>query len=196
MPTQRPAYSVRCQPRSTSASSCVPAASTAGGGCSVSQLRNSSRSSSSGSVSDRARTTTGRSASADRSELEMQVLETPHQVDGRVLVAAVVGRAVLRLGDPDVGHTVEETVDADVPFGAGEWRAGAGVDAEPEPDVLATVRAVELELRRILELARIPVRRAGHDEHVRPRGDIDLADLRRDPCQSELTLDRARRHQA
>jgi hypothetical protein len=42
-----------------------------------------------------------------------------------VLVAAVLGGAVLVLGDPDVDGAVEKTLDADTCLGAGEWGARA-----------------------------------------------------------------------
>ena len=89
------------------------------------------------------RATAARTASARRRrrrELEVQLLEAAEQVDGRVLVAAGAGRAVRRLRDPDVGHAVEDAFEADARLGPGERRAGAGVDAEAEPEVLAAVR--------------------------------------------------------
>ncbi len=49
---------------------------------------------------------------------------------------------------------------ADARLGPGERRAGAGVDAEAEPEVLAAVHTVEAELGRVLELARVAVRGA------------------------------------
>ena len=83
-----------------------------------------------------------------RVELEVQSLQAAEDVGRRVLVAAGAGRAVLGLGDPDVGRAVEEALEADPRLGAGERRAGAGVDAVPERDVLAGVGAVDVELGR------------------------------------------------
>src|SRR5207244_2252110 len=118
--------------------------------------------------------------SADRRELEVQALEAPHQVDRRVLVAARAGRTVLRLRDPDIRHAIEEALHADATLGPRERRAGARVDAEPEPDVLASVRSVEAELVRGVELAWVSVRGARHDENARPRRDVDSAHARGD----------------
>ncbi len=53
----------------------------------------------------------GRFSSGERRELEMEVLEATEHVDGRVLVVAGTGRAVLRLRDPDVGHAVEDALE-------------------------------------------------------------------------------------
>ena len=70
-------------------------------------------------------------------------------------------------------------------------RADARVDAEPEPEVVAAVGAVEAELGRRVEVARVAVRGAVVHHHRRARGDVDAADGRREPCEPELALDRA-----
>ena len=48
----------------------------------------------------------------------------------------------------DVAGAVEQAVDGDPALGAGQRRAGAGVDAVPEGDVLTGVDAVDVELVR------------------------------------------------
>ena len=65
-------------------------------------------------------------------------------------------------------------------FGPRERRAGTGVDAVAERDVLARVRAVELELVGALEAARVAVGGAVEHHHGRAGRDVDAADRRRD----------------
>ena len=154
MPTQRPACSVRCHSRSVSASSAVVATSTSGGGCACSHARSSSRSSSRGArrrdVGAPVSVVTSERPSASGVNSRCRLLQAAEHVDRRVLVAAGAGRAVLGLRDRDVGHAVEEALEADARFGPGERRADTGVDAEPEPEVMAAVGAVEAELVRVL----------------------------------------------
>ena len=83
-----------------------------------------------------------------RFELEVQAADAAQDVGRHVLVAAGAGGAVLRLGDPDVVHAVEEPLDGDAALGARERRAGARVDAVAERDVLARVGAVDVGTRR------------------------------------------------
>ena len=54
-------------------------------------------------------------------------------------------------------------------LGPGERRTGARVDAVAEPDVLAAVHAVEAELERVVELARVAVGGAVQHEHAGAR---------------------------
>ena len=68
-------------------------------------------------------------------------------------------------------------------------RADGRADAVPEPDVVATVRAIEAELVRVLELSRVTVRGAVHQEDDCAGREIDTADRHRHACQSELALD-------
>ena len=105
-------------------------------------------------------------------------LEPAQHVDRRVLVAARAGRAVLAFGDPDVGHAVEDAFEAHARLGPGEGRTDTRVDAEPEPEVMAAVGAVEAELGRRLEVARVAVRGAVVHHHGRARREVDAADRR------------------
>ena len=54
-----------------------------------------------------------RESAPRRSELEVEGLQAAQDVRRRVLVAARAGRTVLGLRDPDVGHAVEDPLDAD-----------------------------------------------------------------------------------
>ncbi len=120
----------------------------------------------------------------------MQLLDTAEQVDGRVLVAAGTGGTVRRLRDPDVAHAVEDALEADAGLGPRERRARAGVDAEPEPEVLAAVHPVEAELVRIVELPRVVVRGAVEHHHGGAGREVDAADRRGDARQPELRVER------
>ena len=124
-------------------------------------------------------------------EFQMQLGEPAQDVGRNVLVATVSGRAVVRLADPDVGGAVEQPLEPDPGFGAGQRRAGAAVDAAAEGQVLTGVLAVGIERVRILEAARIAVGRPV-DHHQRAAGaDGFLADGGRHPRQPEVALDRA-----
>ena len=94
------------------------------------------------------------------------------------------------LRDPDVGRAVEEALDRGDGLGPRERRAGAGVDAVPEREVLAAVRAVEAELGRALELARVAARGVGHHEHRGAGREVDAADGGGHPRQPERALHR------
>src|SRR5262249_58334191 len=87
--------------------------------------------------------------------------------------------------DPDGGHAVEEPFDADTGLGPSQGSTRAGVDAEPEGQVLADVRPVEVELGRALEPARVTV--GGTVEHHQGGAgrDVDPADGRRDAREPE-----------
>ena len=60
---------------------------------------------------------------------------------------------MLGFGDADVGHAVEDPLQADASLRPGERRPRTRVDAVAERDVLPGVRAVDLELVRALEAA-------------------------------------------
>ena len=98
---------------------------------------------------------------------------------------------MLRLRDRDVAHAVEHSLDADACFRTSERRAGAGVDAVPERDVLAGVHPIGSELVGVLEAARVAVGRPGDHHHRGAGGDVDAADGGRHPRQPEVTLHRA-----
>jgi uncharacterized membrane protein len=65
------------------------------------------------------------------------------------------------------------------------------VDAVPEPEVCATVRAIEPELARVLELARVAVRSVLHQEHGGAGGEVDPPDGGRNASEPERALQRA-----
>ena len=88
-------------------------------------------------------------ASVDGRELEVQLGQAAQDERRHVVVAAVAGRAVLLLGDPDVGGAVEQPLEADPRLGPGQRRAGAGVDAAAEREVLAGVRRGRCRTRRV-----------------------------------------------
>ena len=100
----------------------------------------------------RSRWAVGRSGA--RVELEVETADAAQDVRRHVVVAAGADRAVLGLGDPDVVHPVEQSLDGDAALGPGERRARAGVDAAAEREVLAGVGALDVELGRVLEVAR------------------------------------------
>ena len=75
-------------------------------------------------------------ASRARRELQVQLLEAAEHVGGVVVVAPGVGRAVVGLGDSDVGRAIEEPLDGDLGLRARERCADARVDAVPEREVL------------------------------------------------------------
>ncbi len=74
---------------------------------------------------------------------------------------------------------------------ARERCADARVDAVPEREVRATVRAIETELARVLELARVAVRRVGHQEHGGAGGEVDPPDRGGNASEPEGALQRA-----
>ena len=127
----------------------------------------------------------------DEVEFQVQLGEPTQDVGRNVLVATVSGRAVVRLADPDVGGAVEQPLQSDPGFGAGQRCAGAAVDAAAEGQVLAGVLALGIEGVRILEAARVAVG-GPVDHHQRAAGaDGFLADGGRHPRQPEVALDRA-----
>ena len=82
-------------------------------------------------------------------ELDVELGE-PAQDERRLVdVAAGIGRPCFSSLDGDVGHPVQDALDRDPALDAGQRRAGAGVDAAAERDVLADVLAVQRELVRI-----------------------------------------------
>src|SRR6187431_2995660 len=102
--------------------------------------------------------------------------ETTEDPRRLVLEAAVVGRAVVLLGQPDVVHAVEDPLEADAPLDAGERAARARVGTTSEGDVALHVLAVDAELGRALEAPRIAVGGPVEQHHRRSRGDVDTAD--------------------
>ena len=75
-------------------------------------------------------------------EFEVQLGEPAQDVGRNVLVATVTGGAVVRLADPDVGGAVQQALEPDPGFGAGQRCAGAAVDAAAEGQVLTGVLAL------------------------------------------------------
>ena len=95
-----------------------------------------------------------RSADGTRFELEVQAADTAQDVRRHVVVAAGAGGAVLLLGDPDVVHPVEQSLDGDASLGARERGAGTRVGAVAEREVLARVGALDVEVGGMVEAAR------------------------------------------
>ena len=124
-------------------------------------------------------------------EVELEAVEAAEEVGGQVLVAAGVGRAVGVLGDRDVGGAVEQAVDGDPALGPGQVGAGAVMDAVAEGDVVLGVGAVDVELVRVLEQARVPVGRPGQQQHRAAGGDVDAGDRRAPLGHAELGPQRA-----
>src|SRR4051794_26128213 len=113
---------------------------------------------------------------ADRRELEMQLVEAAQDEGRRVAEPPCARGAVLRLRYPDVAHAIEDPLEGDPPFGAGQWSAGAGVDASPEREVLPGVAPVQPELVGVLELSGIAVGCAVQHHDRRPGRDLDVPD--------------------
>src|SRR4051794_7157694 len=86
------------------------------------------------------------SAGRSRAELQVQARDTAQDERRDVAVAAGTGGAVVLLRDPDLTQPVEQPLDADPAFGAGELAAHAGVHAPTEGEVLTRVLAVDAEL--------------------------------------------------
>src|SRR5262249_41790134 len=101
-----------------------------------------------------------RRARSHRVELEVQRFETAQHVDRRVVIPPGFRGTVLGIGDPDVGHAVEDALEADPTFGPGERRADARVDPEAESHVVPAIRAIDPEFGRLVELPRVAVGRA------------------------------------
>ena len=108
-------------------------------------------------------------ARLDRRELEVQLGEAAQHPGRLVAEAAVAGRAVVLLGEPDVAHPVEDALEADPALGPRQRRARAGVVAAPERDVGLRVGAVDPELGRALEPPGVAVGRAVQQHHRRAR---------------------------
>ena len=97
---------------------------------------------------------------------------------GTYAVAPVAGRAVLALGDADVARAVEQPFDAHAGLGARQRCTGARVDAASERDVLAGVRPVDVERRRIVEAPWVAVGRGDEQHERRAGGNVDAAHRR------------------
>src|SRR5437763_960973 len=106
-----------------------------------------------------------------RFELEVQTADAAQDVGRHVVVTAGAHGAVLLLGDPDVVHPVEQSLDRDPSLGARERSTGAGVRTVTERDVLARVRALHVEVARMLETTGVAVRGPVDDHECGARGD-------------------------
>src|SRR6478736_8965961 len=98
-----------------------------------------------------------RCAAGMRGELDVELVEAPEDPRRLVREPARARRSVVLLRQPDVAHPVEDALEADAGLRARQRTAGARVHAAPERDVLLHVRAVEAELGRALEAARVAV---------------------------------------
>src|SRR4051812_29995092 len=90
--------------------------------------------------------------SGNRRELQVQLVEAAQHVDRRVVVAPLARGTVLRLRHADVGGAVEDALEADLALGSRQRCARAGVDAEPEADVVPPVDAIQAQVGGALEL--------------------------------------------
>jgi len=72
----------------------------------------------------------------------VQLAEPPHDERRLVGVATGIGWTVVLLGDPDVGHSVEDPIQRDSALRTGERRTRAGMDAADERDLLAHVMTI------------------------------------------------------
>src|SRR5665213_1491164 len=126
--------------------------------------------STSGTVTVMAFTASGRSR-----EFQVQAGQALEEVRGDVVELPLPGRTVLRLRDPDVGHSVEEALERDPSLGAGQGSPRTGVDTVAEGHVLARIGPVHPELGRTFELPGIVVRSTGSHERRRPSRDVDAA---------------------
>src|SRR6201991_4348092 len=119
----------------------------------------------------------------------MQLSKPAQDVGRNVLVAAVSGWAVVLLADPDGRGAIEQPLEPDPGFRAGQRGAGAAVDAAAEGQMLTGVLAVGIEGVRILEASRIAVGRPV-DHHERAAGaDGFLADGGRHTREPAVALD-------
>src|SRR5205085_11705927 len=98
--------------------------------------------------------------------------------------AGVRGTVVLRR-EPDSAHAVEDALEADPCFGAGERTAGAGVRAPPDRDVVHGVGPVDAALLRTVEPPRIAVVGAVEQDDRRTRRDFDAGDVRGTASETE-----------
>ena len=136
-----------------------------------------------------------RRAKADRvvarGEVEVQGVDAEEDERRGVLVSPRVRWAVVCLRDPDVVESVEHALEGDAPFRAHERSARAEVCAASERHVLARVDAVDVELRRALELPRVAVARAQEQDQRAARRDRHAAELARSSRHPEAHLRRA-----
>src|SRR6476646_11429190 len=126
----------------------------------------------------------------------MQLGQPTYDVGWSVLIAAFIRSPVLALRNPDIGGAIPQAFEADPGLGAGQRRAGAAVDAATEGEVLAGVLAFGVERVGIFEAAWVAI--GGPVEHHQRAAGADgfVADGRRHPRQSEVTLDGALDSQA
>src|SRR5262245_37744363 len=90
-----------------------------------------------------------------RGELEVQRVDALGDVRRRVVEAPGVRWPVVRFGDADVVHAVEDVAERDLRFGPHERRAGTGVRAPAEGHVLTRVLPLRAELGWALEVPRV-----------------------------------------
>jgi hypothetical protein len=100
------------------------------------------------------------------------------------------GRAVRRLREPDVIQPVEDPVEADPRFGARQCLTRTRVDAATERHVIAGVRALDVELVGLVEVARVAIDRARHDHQRGPGRNGHAGQLGRPAGQAERRLRR------
>ena len=70
---------------------------------------------------------------------------------------SIAGRAVVRLGDPNIGHPIEDAFETYPSLNPGERAARTAVCAPPESEMLAGIVAIGLKLRRAFEPAGIAI---------------------------------------
>src|SRR6185312_8104076 len=135
--------------------------------------------------------TLAQACSTDRCELDVQLAEPPHDERRLVGVATGIGWTVVLLGDPDVGHPVEDPIQRDSALRTGERRTRARMDAADERDLFAHVMTIGTECVGIFELTLISVARSGKEHDRRAGGHFDISNGRRRARHSEVSLDRA-----
>src|SRR5258708_5342544 len=118
----------------------------------------------------------GRCQRRPRGEREVQVAEPSQDVGRLEGVAPPVRRSMLGFTDRDVRHPVQDALDRDPALDSGQRRTGAGMHAAGERHVFADVLAVQLELVRVLEPARVTIGRTGQHHHDRADRNVDAAD--------------------
>ncbi len=133
----------------------------------------------------------GRCQRGPRCERQMQFAEPAQDIGRLEGVATLVGRSVLDFTDIDFRHPVQDALDRNTAFDAGQRSAGARMHAASESHVLANVLAVEPKFVRIVKPAGITVGGAGQHHHDRADGNVDATDGGRPACQPAVTFDGA-----
>ena len=93
----------------------------------------------------------------DGRELQVELRQAPDDPGLLVTEPSVARGAVVLLGEPDVAHPVEDALEADATFGAGQRATGAGVGAAAERHVVQGVGPIDSEVVGALEPAGITV---------------------------------------